>query len=516
MLILDNPGAREDREGNPFLCGTRETLQLGMKEAGMDINSVYVTYLLKRRPIRAYDKPATRAACLPHLQSQLLQKRPLVLFGFGNVVVEGLFPEKENATVKEPRGSWHEFQGIPISFTYHPLAVRRRPNLLRFFIEDLKGLREKWEERARGKHKEERTHPAFTPYAAALFHQGLHKMLLEPLGVDAGADIDIRLVGTTRTQIGNGSAIGVDAFQIDLEHHRLDLNQGRVDRHGYRQWIMQGTAGPVAIGFLVAFNIVGSHVGQEAGQVRIQVSPVLNILQTELGLHGHIQSDQRNRSSRLEDELGRLRIGAYIRFRMHLAVARHAHGSAHHDNLTYQRRYLRRLQNGRGKIGQRADADQRYLPRIPPDLIHHKGAGRRGDRFSRRIGECQVAESILAMKLDGIRLHRGMEQGAASPWQQESRRQAAPIHGAYFVWHAPPVRFRNKSLFQGYREPKTGQRRQSPTRRQRPYPHPIRFDASIMLLPLTVMTAPFEYNAAGMPLHGPACRQRHWSVTADV
>ena len=72
MLILDNPGAREDREGNPFLCGTRETLQLGMKEAGMDINSVYVTYLLKRRPIRAYDKPATRAACLPHLQSQLL------------------------------------------------------------------------------------------------------------------------------------------------------------------------------------------------------------------------------------------------------------------------------------------------------------------------------------------------------------------------------------------------------------------------------------------------------------
>lgn len=68
--------------------------------------------------------------------------------GFGNVVVEGLFPEKENATVKELRGSWHEFQGIPISFTYHPLAVRRRPNLLRFFVEDLKDLREKWEERA--------------------------------------------------------------------------------------------------------------------------------------------------------------------------------------------------------------------------------------------------------------------------------------------------------------------------------------------------------------------------------
>lgn len=27
MVILDNPGAREDRNGNPFVCGTRQTLQ---------------------------------------------------------------------------------------------------------------------------------------------------------------------------------------------------------------------------------------------------------------------------------------------------------------------------------------------------------------------------------------------------------------------------------------------------------------------------------------------------------
>lgn len=143
MMILDNPGAREDREGNSFLCGTRETLQLGMREAGLDPNDVYVTYLLKCRPMRAYKKPEARAACLPHLQLQIMQKRPLVLFGFGNVVAEALFPEKENATVKQLRGSWQEFQGTPIGFTYHPLAVRRRPNLFRFFVEDLIALKEK-------------------------------------------------------------------------------------------------------------------------------------------------------------------------------------------------------------------------------------------------------------------------------------------------------------------------------------------------------------------------------------
>lgn len=105
MMILDNPGAREDREGNPFLCGTRETFQLGMREAGIDMSSVYVTYLLKCRPLRAYNKPEARAACFPHLQLQLLQKQPSVLFGFGNVVAQALFPQKENASVKELRGA---------------------------------------------------------------------------------------------------------------------------------------------------------------------------------------------------------------------------------------------------------------------------------------------------------------------------------------------------------------------------------------------------------------------------
>jgi len=152
MMILDNPGAREDREGQSYLCGTRETLQHGMREVGIDVGSVYVTYLLKCRPMRAYNKPEARAACLPHLEQQLLQKHPLVLFGFGNVVVESIFPQKENASVKELRGNWHEFHGIPISFTYHPLAVRRRPNLLRFFVEDLRALKEKWKEIQQGRH----------------------------------------------------------------------------------------------------------------------------------------------------------------------------------------------------------------------------------------------------------------------------------------------------------------------------------------------------------------------------
>lgn len=55
--ILDNPGSREVKEGQPFVCGTRETLQYGMMKAGVDMGQVYVSYLLKCRPVRAYNKP---------------------------------------------------------------------------------------------------------------------------------------------------------------------------------------------------------------------------------------------------------------------------------------------------------------------------------------------------------------------------------------------------------------------------------------------------------------------------
>lgn len=147
FILLDNPGAREDKNGNPFVCGTRETLQRGMLEAGLENGWVYVSYILKYRPTRAYDKPFARAACFQHLQYQLEVKQPRLLLGLGNVVVESLFPNQE-ADVKSFRGRWHLFQGIPSTFSYHPLAVRRRPVLMKFFIEDLLLVAERFKELA--------------------------------------------------------------------------------------------------------------------------------------------------------------------------------------------------------------------------------------------------------------------------------------------------------------------------------------------------------------------------------
>lgn len=137
MIVLDNPGARENREGQPYVCGTRETLQRAVHKVGLQPDDFFVTYILKRRPIRAYDKERTRQICMEtHLTDQLITQNPSYVLCLGNVAVQCFFQNPE-AEVKNLRGQFHDVNGFQTAVAYHPLAVRRRPNLYRLFIEDL-------------------------------------------------------------------------------------------------------------------------------------------------------------------------------------------------------------------------------------------------------------------------------------------------------------------------------------------------------------------------------------------
>ena len=139
IAILDNPGAREDKAGNPFVCGTRQTLQLAAFEAGFKIEDIFITYILKCRPINRYNKESARSACSIHLIKQIEQQKPKFALCMGNVAVQWFFGNT-NAEVKDLRGRWYNVREIPTMVTYHPLAVRRRPNLLRQFTQDWKML----------------------------------------------------------------------------------------------------------------------------------------------------------------------------------------------------------------------------------------------------------------------------------------------------------------------------------------------------------------------------------------
>jgi uracil-DNA glycosylase len=136
LALLDNPGARENREGEAYVCATRVMLQRVIHETGLQKSDVYATYLLKCRPIRAYDKPAAREACSGWLTQQIQEKKPKVIMLLGLVVAEFILSLPE-AKLSELRGKLHcVFNRIPAVVTYHPLAVHRRPNLFDSFLSD--------------------------------------------------------------------------------------------------------------------------------------------------------------------------------------------------------------------------------------------------------------------------------------------------------------------------------------------------------------------------------------------
>lgn len=144
-IILDNPGERENNAGKEYVCGTRQTLQEAANHVGLSEHDLYITYVLKRRPKRKYDKERTRQICMQHLKVQLCEKRPSLILCLGNVAVQSFFQNQE-AEVRSLRGKVHQIHGFQTIVAYHPLAIRRRPNLQSLFLDDwqlLAGLNKK-------------------------------------------------------------------------------------------------------------------------------------------------------------------------------------------------------------------------------------------------------------------------------------------------------------------------------------------------------------------------------------
>lgn len=135
VAILDNPGAREDKEGKEYVCGTRQTLQTAINQVNLTENDLYVTYLLKCRPLKKYDKEEARNFSKPYLKQQIRTINPKFLICMGDTVVQSILNDEE-AHVKNLRGRFHIVYGYRTIVSYHPLAVRRRPNLMKQFMSD--------------------------------------------------------------------------------------------------------------------------------------------------------------------------------------------------------------------------------------------------------------------------------------------------------------------------------------------------------------------------------------------
>lgn len=145
MFIGEGPGEQEDKSGLPFV-GRAGDLLTNMIEKGLGISrsDVYICNIVKCRPPQNRPPLAPEvSACRPFLDGQIRAIAPKVIVTLGKPAA-GLLLGRDVA-ITRLRGTWQEYQGIPLMPTLHPAFVLRQytPENRRAVWEDLKAAYER-------------------------------------------------------------------------------------------------------------------------------------------------------------------------------------------------------------------------------------------------------------------------------------------------------------------------------------------------------------------------------------
>jgi uracil-DNA glycosylase family protein len=135
ILVGEQPGDREDREGHPFAGPAGLLLDKCLDEAGIDRKDVYVTNAVKhfkwepRGKRRIHKKPSAReiAACRPWLDAEMEEIQPEIIVCLGATAAQSLLGKSFRVT--QDRGRALEVAGLPpILATVHPSSILRAPD----------------------------------------------------------------------------------------------------------------------------------------------------------------------------------------------------------------------------------------------------------------------------------------------------------------------------------------------------------------------------------------------------
>ncbi len=133
MLVGEQPGDREDREGHPFVGPAGAVLSQALEEAGIDRSKAYVTNVVKHfsfyeRGKRRIHQTPTRehiVACRPWLDAELAYVQPEVLVGLGATASKALFGPSIRVT--RQRGQLIDTDLAPrATVTVHPSSILRQ------------------------------------------------------------------------------------------------------------------------------------------------------------------------------------------------------------------------------------------------------------------------------------------------------------------------------------------------------------------------------------------------------
>ena len=135
MVVGEQPGDQEDRDGRPFVGPAGQLLDRALEEAGIDRRSVYVTNAVKhfkwtpRGKRRIHERPNREEilACRMWLEEEVRLVRPRAILALGATAAMALFGP--TVRVLRDRGTAIESSWAPIaSVTAHPSSVLRAPD----------------------------------------------------------------------------------------------------------------------------------------------------------------------------------------------------------------------------------------------------------------------------------------------------------------------------------------------------------------------------------------------------
>ncbi len=133
MLVGEQPGDQEDRQGRPFVGPAGKLLDQALEEAGIDRSLAYVTNAVKhfkwepkgKRRIHAKPSWTELAACRPWLEAELAVVEPNVLVLLGATAAQSLLGKQFRVT--KERGRFVESDVAEhVLATIHPSAILRQ------------------------------------------------------------------------------------------------------------------------------------------------------------------------------------------------------------------------------------------------------------------------------------------------------------------------------------------------------------------------------------------------------
>jgi uracil-DNA glycosylase family protein len=151
MLVGEQPGDQEDKQGTPFVGPAGRVLDDALEVAGIDRGAVYVTNAVKhfkweaRGKRRIHKRPnATEIeACSLWLGEEIAHVRPAVIVAMGATAVRAVLGKSR--AVASLRGQVLESAfGPPMVVTVHPSAIVRVPDrddrraAVQGFVDDLR------------------------------------------------------------------------------------------------------------------------------------------------------------------------------------------------------------------------------------------------------------------------------------------------------------------------------------------------------------------------------------------